>query len=60
MISGTGDAVQALMAQFEKQSIRTQLLTVSHAFHSPLMEPMLAEFERQCGRDRISPAESFL
>ncbi|MFD7431274.1 SDR family NAD(P)-dependent oxidoreductase [Streptomyces sp. NPDC059818] len=44
VVSGTEDAVRALVATFEDQGRRTSVLRVSHAFHSPLMEPMLAEF----------------
>ncbi|MEV4150131.1 type I polyketide synthase [Amycolatopsis sp. NPDC049691] len=40
VVSGTEDAVAAVAAHFE----RAKKLRVSHAFHSPLMEPMLAEF----------------
>jgi len=40
VVSGTEDAVAAVVANFESG----KKLRVSHAFHSPLMEPMLAEF----------------
>ncbi len=45
VISGEAQAVQAIGEQLAADGIATRALTVSHAFHSPLMEPMLAEFE---------------
>jgi myxalamid-type polyketide synthase MxaB len=45
VIAGETQALQAIAEQFAEQGIETRPLTVSHAFHSPLMEPMLAEFE---------------
>ena len=44
VISGRTAAVRAIAAQCVAEGIRTQSLTVSHAFHSPLMEPMLTAF----------------
>ncbi|WP_380283494.1 type I polyketide synthase [Kitasatospora purpeofusca] len=40
VISGDAEAVATVAARFE----RSKALTVSHAFHSALMEPMLEEF----------------
>ena len=45
VISGERDAVEALLQQLEERGIEFRRLQVSHAFHSPLMEPMLTEFE---------------
>ncbi|MFC0435291.1 type I polyketide synthase [Kutzneria buriramensis] len=44
VISGVEDAVLAIQAEFEAKGRKTSRLKVSHAFHSPLMEPMLDEF----------------
>ncbi|MFZ4816163.1 MAG: acyltransferase domain-containing protein, partial [Phototrophicaceae bacterium] len=44
VISGEKAAVQQAIAALKAQGIRCVELSVSHAFHSPLMEPMLAEF----------------
>ncbi|MGW2619765.1 SDR family NAD(P)-dependent oxidoreductase [Streptomyces sp. NPDC001500] len=44
VFSGTHQSVAALAEHFAGQGLRTRRLDVSHAFHSPLMEPMLAEF----------------
>jgi acyl transferase domain-containing protein/acyl carrier protein len=46
VISGAPEAVESVARQFAK----AQPLTVSHAFHSPSMEPMLAEFAKIAGR----------
>ncbi|MFJ9842406.1 type I polyketide synthase [Kitasatospora sp. NPDC101155] len=44
VLSGVEDAVLAAAATLAEQGRRTRRLTVSHAFHSVLMEPMLEEF----------------
>ena len=46
VLSGERTAIQAIQRQLEAQSTTTYPMTVSHAFHSPLMEPMLDAFEQ--------------
>jgi acyl transferase domain-containing protein/thioesterase domain-containing protein/acyl carrier protein len=46
VIAGAAEAVSAIAASFEARAVRARPLRVSHAFHSPLMEPMLEEFRR--------------
>jgi polyketide synthase 1/15 len=46
VISGGQGAVNAIAQQLAAQGRRVHSLVVSHAFHSPLMEPMLEEFGR--------------
>ncbi|OLP20309.1 hypothetical protein BST81_00800 [Leptolyngbya sp. 'hensonii'] len=46
VISGEAVSVQAVLQDLTAQEIKTHPLTVSHAFHSPLIEPILAEFEQ--------------
>ncbi|MGW2149808.1 SDR family NAD(P)-dependent oxidoreductase [Nonomuraea bangladeshensis] len=46
VVSGAADQVEQVIEWARQQGHRTRPLRVSHAFHSPLMEPMLAEFEQ--------------
>ncbi|MEU5540098.1 SDR family NAD(P)-dependent oxidoreductase [Streptomyces sp. NPDC020362] len=49
VISGVEAEVLAVAEGLAQSGARTRRLTVSHAFHSPLMEPMLEEFARVVG-----------
>ncbi|GGW96931.1 type I polyketide synthase [Streptomyces chartreusis] len=44
VVSGTEAAVDAVVEQVREEGRRATRLRVSHAFHSPLMQPVLAEF----------------
>ncbi|MCA9872613.1 MAG: HAD-IIIC family phosphatase [Anaerolineales bacterium] len=46
VISGTETAVSRILDRFAADGIKSRSLTVSHAFHSPLMEPVLPQFEQ--------------
>jgi acyl transferase domain-containing protein len=47
VISGTGDAIDGVLERLRADGVRAKRLVVSHAFHSPLLEPILDEFERE-------------
>ncbi|RKN77569.1 SDR family NAD(P)-dependent oxidoreductase [Streptomyces klenkii] len=46
VLSGDEAEVLRIAGEFAAEGRKTQRLSVSHAFHSPLMEPMLEDFRR--------------
>ncbi len=45
VISGATPVIREICAQLDDKGIKFKKLEVSHAFHSPLMQPMLTDFE---------------
>ena len=45
VLSGLKNDIERIRQQLESFSIKTKLLEVSHAFHSPLMQPMIEAFK---------------
>ena len=54
VISGARAEVTAIADRFAALGRRVKALRVSHAFHSPMMDPVLDEFERQLSVVRFS------
>ncbi|GAA2622027.1 SDR family NAD(P)-dependent oxidoreductase [Streptomyces axinellae] len=50
VLSGDGVRLAEVVAELERRGYRTRALRVSHAFHSPLMEPMLDRFREVVSR----------
>jgi acyl transferase domain-containing protein/acyl carrier protein len=55
VISGRIEDVGTVVAGFEREGVAATRLKVSHAFHSPLMDPMLAEFGRVAASITYAP-----
>jgi acyl transferase domain-containing protein len=55
VVSGSLDALGRLAAALDARGLAYRPLAVSHAFHSALMEPMLAEFGRVLAGVRLHP-----
>jgi acyl transferase domain-containing protein/acyl carrier protein/ubiquinone/menaquinone biosynthesis C-methylase UbiE len=54
VISGDESALTEVLTSFAQQGIKSRRLTVSHAFHSPLMDPILDTFERSASTIQFS------
>ncbi|MGU8080166.1 amino acid adenylation domain-containing protein [Burkholderia pyrrocinia] len=60
VISGRRERIAMLVDAFAAQDIRSVLLNTSHAFHSPLVEPMLDSFQAVAKAVRVArPAIPF-
>ncbi|WP_159037067.1 type I polyketide synthase, partial [Streptomyces specialis] len=55
VISGADEAVTRIAGELAARGCRTRRLPVSHAFHSPLMEPVLADFRSLAGKAVFAP-----
>ncbi len=55
VVSGDQNAVSAIADQLRAQGRRVHQLAVSHAFHSPLMEPMIGEFKAAARGLTVNP-----
>ena len=56
VISGAVASLRRVLASLATAGIHAHVLTVSHAFHSPLMEPVLEPFRRVAQTVRYHPA----
>ncbi|HEY0967632.1 MAG TPA: MupA/Atu3671 family FMN-dependent luciferase-like monooxygenase [Opitutaceae bacterium] len=54
VLAGPLNDLQAIRTALAARQVDSRPLVVSHAFHSPLMEPMLAEFDRVLAGVRFS------
>jgi len=60
VVSGDGQAVDSVLQQLQSQDVKTTALKVSHAFHSPLMDPILEEFRDIAATVNFSPPNKTL
>ncbi|MCD2462692.1 SDR family NAD(P)-dependent oxidoreductase [Streptomyces sp. MBT42] len=57
VLAGEADAVRGVVEELEADGVRTRALPVSHAFHTPLMDPMLGDFSTAVEDLAFGPAE---
>jgi acyl transferase domain-containing protein len=50
VITGRREAIDAILKAAQEEGMKAKKLVVSHAFHSPLLEPILADFEARAAR----------
>lgn len=57
VVAGPTESIASFAAELEKDGIAARLLQTSHAFHSSMMEPIVAEFDRAVRRTPFAPPQ---
>ncbi|MEM8676958.1 MAG: SDR family NAD(P)-dependent oxidoreductase [Cyanobacteria bacterium P01_G01_bin.67] len=57
VVSGTTEAVEALQNKLATLEVDCRLLRTSHAFHSPMMEPILEPFRERVAQVSLKPPQ---
>ena len=57
VVSGVASCIDEIASELESGGTDVTRLTVSHAFHSPLMEPMLDDFRRAAKKAAFGPLD---
>ena len=60
VLSGDGPAVEAIVKRLNERGVKTTALKVSHAFHSPMMDPILDEFRAVAATVNFKPPNKTL
>ena len=61
VVSGATTSIEELHDRLKQQDVHSQLLHTSHAFHSEMMEPILAQFAERVGQITLNaPSIPFL
>jgi acyl transferase domain-containing protein len=55
VVAGTRGAVARVLDLLRAEKVEARMLPVTHGFHSPLMDPMLADFARAAAAVRLAP-----
>ncbi len=55
VISGTRQVVEAILAELAAAGVKAKELQVSHAFHSPHMDPILPPLQREAAKIEFKP-----
>jgi acyl transferase domain-containing protein/glutamate-1-semialdehyde aminotransferase len=57
VVSGPTEAIEALQKQLESEEVVCRHLHTSHAFHSPMMDSIIAPFAEVVGKVKLSPPQ---
>jgi amino acid adenylation domain-containing protein len=57
VVAGTFEALDSLEAQLKNEGVAARRLATSHAFHSPMMDPVVDQFSSHVARVRLSPPQ---